>query len=114
MKKSQKKVTTKPKTKALNKALVSGSSLPRLFVAENQEFVIEGQIFTWYFSNKELRKGIVLNRKGMIEPSKFTVTVAKKKRNKKRRVKKSFKDGFITLTKEQVESSRSKAYKYVL
>ena len=33
---------------------------------------------------------------------------------KKRMVKKSFKDGFITLTKEQVEASRSKAYKYVL
>ena len=78
MKKSQKKVTTKTKTKALNKALVRGSSLPRLFVAENQEFVIEGQIFTWYFSKPELRQGIVLNRKGMIEPSKFTVTVAKK------------------------------------
>lgn len=78
MKKSQKKVTTKPKTKTLNKDLVSESSLPRLFVAENQEFVIEGQIFTWYFSNKELRQGIILNRKGMIEPRKFTVTVAKK------------------------------------
>ena len=74
MKKSQKKVTTKPKTKALNKALVSGSSLPRLFVAENQEFVIEGQIFTWYFSNKELRQGIVLNRKGVIEPQIISVT----------------------------------------
>lgn len=40
--------------------------------------------------------------------------MTKKKRNKKTRVKKSFKDGFITLTKEQVEASRSKAYKYVL
>jgi len=77
MKKQTTKVKSKPKTKALNKALVSGSSLPRLFIEENQEFIIEGQIFTWYFSNKELRQGIVLNRKGMIEPSKFTVTVAK-------------------------------------
>ena len=40
--------------------------------------------------------------------------MTKKKRNKKRRVKKSFKDGFITLTKKQVEASRSKAYKYML
>ena len=59
---------------ALRQPLVSGSSLPRLFVAENQEFVIEGQIFTWYFSKPELRQGIVLNRKGVIEPQIISVT----------------------------------------
>lgn len=54
--------------------VLADSSLPRLFVAENQEFVIEGQIFTWYFRNPELRQGIVLNRVGMIEPQIISVT----------------------------------------
>ena len=49
-----------------NNVLLADSSLPRLFIEENQEFIIEGQIFTWYFSNKDLRQGIVLNRKGMM------------------------------------------------
>ena len=59
------------------KPVLADSSLPRLFVSENQEFVIEGQIFTWYFSNPELRQGIVLNRKGVIEPQIISVTKAK-------------------------------------
>ena len=70
---------TKEKNSRRRKAIaqppvLADSSLPRLFVAENQEFVIEGQIFTWYFSNPELRQGIVLNRKGMIEPQIISVT----------------------------------------
>lgn len=64
--------------KAISKNTASAnSSLPRLFVSEHQEFVIEGQIFTWYFSNPELRQGIVLNRKGVIEPQIISVTEAK-------------------------------------
>ena len=57
-----------------SKPVLADSSLPRLFVAENQEFVIEGQVFTWYFSNPELRQGIVLNRKGVIEPQIISAT----------------------------------------
>ena len=72
-----KKKSSRQRKAIAPKPVLVDSSLPRLFIEENQEFIIEGQIFTWYFSNKELRQGIVLNRKGMIEPSKFTVTVAK-------------------------------------
>jgi hypothetical protein len=67
------KTKRKAQSAALQKGTVNASSFPRLFIEENQEFIIDGQIFTWYFSNHELRQGIVLNRKGMIEPSKFSV-----------------------------------------
>jgi hypothetical protein len=58
------------------KTVLADNSLPRLFVAENQEFIIEGTIFTWHFSNPELRQGITLNRKGQIEPQILSVTIA--------------------------------------
>lgn len=54
--------------------------LPRLFISENQEFVIEGQIFIWYFSNPELRTGLVLYKKGVIEPQIISVTTVSPKK----------------------------------
>jgi len=56
---------------------VSGSSLPRIYIKEHQEFIIEGQIFIWLYSNPELKQGLTIYRKGAIEPSKFTVSVVK-------------------------------------
>lgn len=38
-----------------NNVLLADSSLPRLFIEENQEFIIEGQIFTWYFFPSHIR-----------------------------------------------------------
>jgi len=61
------------------KYVVPDSILPRLLVEENQEFVINGQIFTWRFSNPELMQSVILERKGVIEPQIILVTLAKNK-----------------------------------
>lgn len=58
-------------------------SKERIYLEEGQEFVIEGQIFHYYFSDPIQRTGIVIGIKGMVEPPTFTATKHKPKRPKK-------------------------------
>lgn len=50
-------------------------SMQRVFISENQEFVIDRQVFFWTYTNQELKQGILLNLKEYLIPN-WTITTS--------------------------------------
>lgn len=50
-------------------------SMQRVFISENQEFVIDRQVFFWTYTNQELKQDILLNLKEYLIPN-WTVTTS--------------------------------------